>query len=222
MNGLGSMQGFDARSPSIWPGAVAGPAEGGRAELQQLRHLTKNALQRILSQVARHPDVRQKREGRALFRELERRILLTAAISDALFGLTREPGPFEERLRLLADSVIELFADPDQVVRFGLVLEGECPAGLHDLVLRVAHELIGNAVKHGMYARVAGRVDVLLRSGAAGTELLVTDDGWGWSEQAPAGQGLRVAQLIADERGGLVSLRRVREATVARLVIPAG
>ena len=43
--------------------------------------------------------------------------------------------------------------------------------------MRSAHELIGNAVKHGMKGRPVGRIAVRLVSDASGTVLTVTDHG---------------------------------------------
>lgn len=188
-----------------------------RTAFRQLRHLTNNALQRILCQVAQHGELRRIPESRRLCADIERRILLSAAIADALFGMTREPGLLPCRLGSLGEAVLGLLGDPDQLLSLAVSVEGRCPAALEDTVLRVAHELVGNAVKHGMRARLVGRVAVRLASDERRTVLTVTDDGWGCGDEPRRGEGLRLAQLLADGHGGSVRLQRRDGATVATL-----
>ena len=97
---------------------------------------------------------------------------------------------------------------------------GRCPAHLEDTVLRVAHELLGNAVKHGMRERVIGCIGVDLVSDAYRTVLTVTDDGWGCRDNLGQGEGLRLAQLLADEHGGYVQLQCLDRETIATLDLP--
>ena len=196
------------------PHAPALDADGDAADrlsLRQLRHLTNNALQRILCELAQQDGLRRTQEGRLLYEGIERRILFSAALADALFGLTREPGLLPLRLRGLGEAVIGLLGDPDQLLSLDVAVEGRCPPALEEVVLRVAHELLGNAVKHGMHARLVGRIAVTLASGPRGTRLVVADDGWGWGCEPGRGerqgQGLDLVRaLIAPLGGTLVTL----------------
>jgi two-component sensor histidine kinase len=188
-------------------------------DFRQLRHHTKNALQRILVQIQKDEALQATHQGRRLVEDLEQRVLLSAAISDALFGLTHEPAPMPERLRMLCRSTIDLLADPDQTIRLDVSVEGLCPEALKSTVLRIAHEFVANAVKHGMHMRLMGRIVVRLSTEAGRTVLLVSDDGWGLPPRMEAGQGLSLADDLAREHGGTASLRRGRT-TVARLELP--
>lgn len=189
-------------------------------DLRQLRHHTKNALQRIMGLVAQAPGLLDTPQGTHIARQLERRIQLSAAISDALFGLTRAPASMTDRLRSLCGNLVELLADPSQVVQVGVSVRGECPAHLRDTVVRVTHELVGNAVKHGMRRRNRGRITVRLHSDADGrTKLTVTDDGNGFHGQPKYGEGLSVARTLADQFGGRLTLRYDGH-TVATLDLP--
>jgi two-component sensor histidine kinase len=204
---------------------VPGCAERGAAEsalgFRQLRHEVKNVLQRILLRIADARELRGTVCNRWLLADLQRRILSSAEISDALFGLTASPGTMAERLRALSDSTIRLLADETQVIRPEVTVTGECPEPRRQLVLRVAHEFIGNAVKHGMRARVAGRISVHLATGTDGrTTLTVTDDGWGFEGKPEAGDGLTIASDLAASAGGTIGLRRTR-VTVAALELPS-
>ena len=114
--------------------------------LRQLRHHTKNALQRIMIQVADCPGLARDPAGRALVADLERRIQLSARLSDALFGLTHAPAPLGMRLDELGQSMVELMSDGDQVIALTTRTVGACPATLDDVLVRIAHELVGNAV----------------------------------------------------------------------------
>lgn len=134
----------------------------------------------------------------------------------------REPGPLPQRLRRLSEAVRERAGELDHRVDLYVSAKGRCPAALEDTVLRVARELLGNAVKHGMDGRVVGCICVDLVSGERRTVLTVTDDGWGWGwgNEPAQGEGLQLARLLAREHGGTVRLRREDRATVATLDLP--
>lgn len=196
------------------------PEADADIDLRQLRHHTKNALQRIMGIVAQAPGLLETPQGAHIARQLERRIQLSAAISDALFGLTRAPASMTDRLRSLCGNLVELLADPTQVIQVGVSVRGECPIALRDTVVRIAHELVGNAVKHGMRRRSRGRITVRVRCDADGcTRLTVTDDGNGFHGKPRFGEGLNVAQTLADQHGGVLTLRCDGH-TVATLDLP--
>lgn len=195
-------------------------ADDDRIDFRQLRHLTNNALQSILREVAQCTELRRTRTGRLVQGDLERRILLTAAIADALFGLTQEPGPLPDRLNSLGEAIVALLGEYGQAVDVYVSVTGNCPAHLETVILRVAHELLGNAVKHGMRGRLIGCISVDVISDAHRTVLTVTDDGWGYDDTSRKGEGLQLAQLLADEHGGLVRLRYLDRETIATLHLP--
>jgi two-component sensor histidine kinase len=202
-----------------------GCAECGELEsecdFRQLRHHTKNVLQQILLRIAHAQEQRATVCSRWLLPDLHRRILLSAEISDALFGLTRSPAVMSDRLRGLSESVIRMLADDMQMIRVEATVAGECPEPLRRLVLRVAHEFVGNAVTHGMRARVVGAISVHLATDMNGrTALTVTDDGWGFDGSQNAGEGLKIAGDLAASAGGTVSLLRTH-VTVATLQLPS-
>jgi len=188
-------------------------------DLRQLRHHTKNALQRILGLIAEAPGLCDTPAGEKIAQELEYRIALSANISNALFGLTSAPGSMAERLRQLAGAVVDMMRDSDQVIRVGVSVRGNCPPALREAVLRSAHELLGNAVKHGMKARVQGRIGVRLVSDADSTTLTITDNGWGFSNAPRSGEGLALARSFAARHGGSLDLDGA-DGTVATLELP--
>lgn len=192
----------------------------GDIDLRQLRHHTKNALQRIMGLVAQAPGLCDTPAGEHIARQLERRIQLSAAISDALFGLTRAPASMTDRLRSLCANVVELMSDPAQTVQIGVSVRGECPVEVRDSVVRVAHELVANAMKHGMRNRPRGRISVRLVAEAGGpTRLTVADDGHGFQGRPRFGEGLSVARMLAEQHEGELSLR-CEGRTVAALELP--
>ncbi len=189
--------------------------------MRQLRHQTKNALQRIIAQVAQ-TELRATLSGNVLADDIERRICLSARVSDALFGLTEAPAPLQQRLSSLAEATVALLAEPEQTIAVTAGVAGRCPAACEDMVLRVAYEMVVNAVKHGMHKRLAGQVAIRLFADVRGrTTLLVRDDGWGPADAA-AGEGMPIMQALASEFGGRVSLSRNEGWTVARLDLPGG
>jgi len=193
---------------------------GDDIDLRQLRHHTKNALQRIVSLVLQVPGLRGTPEGEFLLRQLETRIQLSAAVSDALFGLTHKPEPMTDRLRLLCGNLVELLRDPTQAIQIGVSVRGDCPMHLRAPVLRVAHELVGNAVKHGMRTRPRGRIIVRLQTEPnVRTRLTVIDDGNGFHGDPRLGEGLRIAHMFAACHGGSIDLKNDGR-TIATLDLP--
>jgi two-component sensor histidine kinase len=207
----------------IWmePGFTARRGPASECDFRQLRHHTQNLLQRILLQIEHADDLNVTACGRRLLVDLQRRIVLSAQISDALFSITLSPASMSKRLRVLSENTMRMLADGTQLIRLNVTVTGDCPEPLQQLVLRIAHEFVANAVKHGMNARVAGTIDVHLVTARDGkTTLVVTDDGWGFHGNADAGDGLKIAGDLAATVEGTISLLRT-ELTVAELVLPA-
>jgi two-component sensor histidine kinase len=206
-----------------WPEG-GGPEGGGmedECDFRQLRHHTKNVLQRVLLQITQAQGLRANVCGSWLLADLRRRILLSAEISDALFGLTHSPETMLERLRAMSEGTIRLLAEDTQAIRAEVSVSGDCPKPLRRLVLRAVHEFVGNAVKHGMRSRDGGTIHVLLATDIdGGTTLVVTDDGVGFDSGQNTGEGLEIAGDLAASAGGTVSLRRTHE-TVATLQLPS-
>ncbi len=199
-----------------------GPGEGSagqEVDLRQLRHHTKNTLQRIMGLIAEAPGLCDTPAGQKIVQELEYRICLSASISNALFGLTGAPGSMAERLRQLGGAVVDLMHDAGQVIRVGVSVRGCCPARLREAVLRSAHELLGNAVKHGMKDRPSGRIAIRLVSSGDCTTLTIVDNGWGFSGTPRLGEGLALARGFAEQHGGTLELDGV-DGAVATLELP--
>ena len=195
-------------------------AQDDETSFRQLRHQTKNALQRILCQIAQCRELQSTRDGRRLVEDLERRVRLSASVSDALFGIASAPDALAPRLQRLAQATVDLLGDADQLVRLEVEVEPGCPAALDQTVLRIVHELVGNAVKHGLYARSIGRITV--RAAAEGRGLVrlqVIDDGWGFKQQPDHGEGLSLVALLAAQHGGTATLERRGGATVASVAL---
>nr|WP_294518736.1 ATP-binding protein [uncultured Rhodopila sp.] len=188
-------------------------------DLRQLRHHTKNTLQRIMALITERSGMCDTPAAERFARELEYRIGLSATISNALFGLTEAPGSMADRLRQLGGGIVEMMRGAEQVIRIGVSVRGTCPPALREAVIRGANELIGNAVKHGMRNRPGGRISVRLVSVADITVLSVTDDGWGFSGLPHSGEGLSLAQGFAERHGGTLRLESAG-GTVATMELP--
>ncbi len=120
---------------------------------------------------------------------------------------SKSPAPLEQYLPSAARSLVELAADPDQIVRVEAVCRGACPAVLHGAVLPILRELVGSAVKYGLYQRLVGCVRVELISGPEATELTVADDGWSLYSRPSNDQGLRRACATVASLGGTLALQ---------------
>jgi two-component sensor histidine kinase len=195
------------------------PGTGTDIDIRQLRHHTKNTLQRILGLISEASGLRSTPEGQKIAQELEHRIFLSASISNALFGLTDAPASMAERLRQLSGAIVGLMRRSDQIIRIGVSVRGNCPMPLRDAVMRAAHELIGNAVKHGMHDRPSGRIAVRLVTDDASTTLTVVDNGWGFIGCPQQGEGLALARSFAEMHGGTLTLDGA-DGTVATMKLP--
>jgi two-component sensor histidine kinase len=124
-----------------------------------------------------------------------------------------------ERLRQLAGAMVDMMRSANQTVRIGVLVRGTCPSHLREAVIRTAHELIGNAVKHGMRDRLSGRIVVRLVSQPAVTTLAIVDDGWGFDGRPGDGEGLALARSFAAKHGGSLRLDS-NDGVVATLELP--
>jgi two-component sensor histidine kinase len=215
----GQRESFQRSATSMDIATVEDDGVGQDIDLRQLRHHTKNTLQRILGLIAEAPGLCDTPQGEKIALELEYRICLSATISNALFGLTDAPGSMAERLRELAGAVADLMRDADQVIRVGVFVRGCCPAGLREAVVRSAHELIGNAVKHGMKGRPTGRIAIRLTTEEDCTTLTVLDNGWGFTGKPRSGEGLALTRDFAARHGGSLTMDG-DTGTVATLRLP--
>jgi len=188
-------------------------------DLRQLRHHTRNTLQRMIGLIGEVPGLHDTPEGERIARELAHRICLSATISNALFGLTDVPASMAKRLRQLAGAMVDMMRAADQTLSIGVSVRGSCPEHLREAVMRTAHELIGNAVKHGMRARPSGRISVRLVSQKVGTTLSIVDDGWGFTGRTREGEGLALARTFAVRHGGSLRLNDAA-GTAATLELP--
>jgi len=159
--------------------------------------------------------------GRLLATDLEPRILVAADILDQLFDSTLGSIAIADRLRALGRSTIAVLGLAEQDILLDVAAEGEAPVALHDAIIRLANEMVGNAVKHGMLILQRGRIRIALTTAAYGTTVLaVSDDGWGALEQAPGGEGLRLIGDLAAPYGGEFMMHCRNEWTEAVVIFP--
>ncbi|MGH7050579.1 MAG: ATP-binding protein [Acetobacteraceae bacterium] len=118
--------------------------------------------------------------------------------------------------------MIDLYADPAQIIGLTVAVRSIVPAGLEPALLGIVHELTGNAVKHGFHMRLIGEVAIRLENDPDGRlVLMVGNDGWPIEGNEAEGQGLALVRELAAEVGG-----RVRTSsgppTVIEVRLPVG
>jgi two-component sensor histidine kinase len=185
--------------------------------LHQLRHHTRNSCKRILFEIHDDASWQHASRDRHLQEQLANRIRQSIQLLDAVFGTTSEPAPFSERFHTLCRGLLSLFADPAQHLRLDISLKGTCPPVLEMAALCATHEFVGNAVRHGMYLRLIGRVAVSLTCRSEAVELVVTDDGWGPAAAPKSEQGF--SRDLAEQFRGTLSVGRRDEHTVAMITL---
>ena len=146
---------------------------------------------------------------------------LSPTMTAALLALAGAPGPFPRRLGELCQNTLDLLGMPEQLINLTCGIAGKIPASHHEPLLRAAHELVQNAILHGMHLRLLGTIEVHVKAGADGTELDVADDGWGCGPRPVFGSGLRGIAALAERYAGSLRLHRANGWTRARLGLPA-
>jgi len=200
---------------------VATPVEPEALNMRQLRHHVGNTWQRLLCEVAIATEAAESEETRRIARQIDRRIRAAVSVADLLFGFTEAPGPFADRLERLCRHSLSAQANAVQQISLDIQVKRECPLEIAMPVLRVAQEMVANAVKHGMHDRIRGRIRVEFTERASlGLLLRVSDDGWGLGRSPMQGEGTMLMRALANEIGGTVGLKRDLGLTVASLVIP--
>jgi PAS domain S-box-containing protein len=133
-------------------------------------------------------------------------------------SLARGLSPVTLESEGLCSGLSELAATAERM--FGVACRLSCPAprqvrdpaaAMH--LYRIAQEAVSNAIKHGK----ARRITIALESNAGRLRLTISDDGAGFPEVLPRGQGmgLRIMQYRAGMIGGSLSWRNSSEGGAA-------
>ena len=127
-------------------------------------------------------------------------ILRSTIIQDRSPGSSPPRPPFERVLLEHCETIVASGRSRELIVRLELRFEGVCPETHEKTVLRVADELLSNAMEHGFYHLRRGQifVHVVSREGV-GVQVSVSDDGWGF-DSGPIidGNGFHLLRLIGD------------------------
>jgi signal transduction histidine kinase len=145
------------------------------------------------------------------------RTTLTSAFPGALAAGPALTPPLAVRLGGLAESILALHTDTAQTIRHGVVVVA--PRTLsrwrEDAILFVAHELIDNAVRHGMYLRLVGRITTRVTGDDRGSVAFsVTNDGWCMDPAPHFGEGLKSVQALVQAEEGMMQVKSCPQAMV--------
>lgn len=203
----------------LLPPEAASPSEA--LSLRQLRHHVGNTWQRLLCEVAIAAEAGESEETRRIARQIDQRIRAAVNVADLLFGFTVAPGPFADRLERLCRHTVAAQANAVQQIALDIDVRRDCPGEIAMPVLRVAQEMVANAVKHGMHDRIRGRIRVeFVERASLGLILRVSDDGWGLGRSPGQGEGTMLMRALANDIGGTLGLKRDAGLTTASLTIP--
>lgn len=192
--------------------------------LQEIHHRVKNNLQVTSSllqmQARRFPDETVK----TAFRETQDRLHSVGLIHDLLYrGESGGAIDLQDYLRRLIEEIsstygaakrgiiVELDAEP-----IAIGLERAAPLAL------AVTEAITNAFKHAFAPDRGGRIQVLARRMDGQIEIVVRDDGRGFSDvsENASSLGMKLIRAFATQLGGRFTLEN-DGGTICRLVIPA-
>ena len=198
--------------------------EPKRSELlgRQLRHHFKNILQRIIAEISYYPGWQSSAQSRTAAAQMVSGLCRAAEVSDQSFDAQSAGVPLAQRLRTLGEGLVAALGWPGQKITLDVSVGADCPFALHEIVVRVANEMITNAVRHGAVSRPNGRIEVVVtaESPAGDTVLIVRDDGWGLLPLAIEGEGSKLIRELSAPYGGRFTLRRSDGWTESVLILP--
>lgn len=129
---------------------------------------------------------------------------------------------FEEFLLEHCERILASGRSHKLVLQLELRFEGICPSMHKITVLRVADELLSNAMEHGHYARQRGHVFVhIISRVGVGVQVSVSDDGWGF-DSGPIidGNGFHLLRMIGDLYVGTAKTAPFVAKTTVTVIIP--
>ncbi|MFP5310321.1 MAG: sensor histidine kinase [Actinomycetes bacterium] len=186
------------------------------ATIREIHHRVKNNLQTVASLLRLQSRRLTSDEAREALGESVRRISSIALVHETLSQDSRQRVSFDKVASRLIDMLGVGLTDPERPVRMLLTgTAGELPAEVATPLALVVSELVQNSVEHAFPHR-GGTIEIALERRAASLHLSVSDDGIGvppgWSIEADANLGLRIAAtLVESELGGTLEVGRIEE-----------
>ncbi len=188
---------------------------------RQLRHSTRNTLQRIICLIYEAPEFAALPGGPALAEELVGRIRMSAELADSLHAVTRPHGGIAGRLQAMGRSIVQLCGAKRQSIDVQVKVTLDCQGNFADMLMQVAHELVSNAMKHGLRGLRTGEIEIGLGKDRDGiVTLAITDNGRGFASNAPTGEGLRLVADMAEAYGGHIVLPAAGQRAEVRVSFP--
>lgn len=189
--------------------------------LQELHHRVKNNLQLVASLLSLQAPAAAQASARQTLASCRGRVRTMALVHESLYRADGLAGvPLRGFLSTLANQVLASHGDAtrhaiDVDVRadVNLPMDTGVPCGL------IVHELLTNALTHGLPAPRRGRVEVRVQASPPNAVTIdVVDEGVGMSGK-PEGLGLRIASTLANQIGARLT-RSTELGTRIRLEIP--
>jgi len=206
-----SEQTLESRTEPQAPGLLA----------RQLKHHVRNVLHRMAVEIYRNPGLKSASWGRESAEQLVSRLCLAAEVSDQLLDFHSDAASLAERLRSLGRNIVAVLGSPGQEIGLDVLVKVDFPFALRGILLRAANEMIGNAVRHGMAERRAGRIEIVISESAERELVLVVrDDGWGLLPLAIEGEGSQLIRGLSAPYRGKYTLRRCGDWTESVLTLP--
>ena len=197
------------------------------ATIREIHHRVKNNLQTVAALLRMQRRRMVAPEARAALAESVRRVTSIALVHETLSQTLDEQVEFDQVADRVAATVLELAATTGRARLHRDGSFGVLPATVATPLALVLSELLQNAVEHA-YAGAGGQVQMRVRRGPAGLEVVVADDGAGLPQdfalEGSTRLGLQIVRsLVVGEMRGTLALRpRVPRGTEAVVAIPAG
>lgn len=197
------------------------------ATIREIHHRVKNNLQTVAALLRLQARRTSLPEARIALQESVRRVTSIALVHETLSQTLDESVPFDGIADQIASMTIDLAATGPRASTRRCGSFGDLPGTIATPLALVLSELLHNAVEHA-FDGADGNIEVRVRRGGAGLDVVVADDGAGlpagFAPQHSTRLGLQIVRaLVVGEMRGTIALRPGPErGTEAILAIPLG
>lgn len=191
--------------------------------IREIHHRVKNNLQTVASLLRLQMRLEVPEESKKHFVKSLNRILSIASVYEIILANSSED---EVDLYSLIQKIgnMHVYNDEQQQKEISIHYEGSRPlisSGKAVSMALVINELIQNCLKHAFQGLSSGHIEVSFKNDEYELEVLVNDNGIGYSEDAKHSFGLDIVKMMVEhDLGGQFAIMRTEQGTMTSVKFP--